>query len=203
VLIGLTSFVPTYLEAVLSVTPIVSGLSLAALTIGWPLAAGQAGRIYMRVGFRTTVIAGGFVAVLGAALVASFGPAPSLIAMTIGCFVVGVGLGLLAVPSLVAAQSSVEWNERGVVTGNQLFARSMGSAVGVAIFGAVANGIFTARGATDAAAVEAASTAVFIGVAVAAVLALVAAFTMPRDRASALAGETERGGTATTDPAAA
>jgi hypothetical protein len=55
------------------------------------------------------------------------------------CFVIGMGLGLVASPTLIAAQSAVEWDRRGVVTGTFVFARSMGSALGVAIFGAIAN----------------------------------------------------------------
>jgi hypothetical protein len=49
-------------------------------------------------------------------------------------------MGLSASPTLIAAQSSVEWHERGVVTGTNMFARSMGSALGIAVFGAIANG---------------------------------------------------------------
>jgi len=45
----------------------------------------------------------------------------------------------VASPTLIAAQSSVGWAERGVVTANNLFSRSIGSAVGVAVFGAIAN----------------------------------------------------------------
>ena len=48
-------------------------------------------------------------------------------------------MGLVASPTLIAAQSSVGWDERGVVTANNLFFRSIGSAVGVAVFGAIAN----------------------------------------------------------------
>ena len=54
---------------------------------------------------------------------------------------IGAGLGLVASPSLIAAQSSVGWNERGVVTGANLFSRSMGSAVGVAALGALVNAL--------------------------------------------------------------
>jgi MFS family permease len=108
-------------------------------------------------------------------------PNPTLWFVALSCFVIGLGMGLIAVPSLIAAQSSVEWNERGVVTGTNLFARSIGSAVGVAIFGALANAIFLAAGTeTDVAVVEQASGVVFIGVAVAAVATVVAALAMPR-----------------------
>jgi hypothetical protein len=55
------------------------------------------------------------------------------------CFVLGMGLGLAASPTLVAVQSVVGWDRRGVVTGSNMFFRSLGSAVGVAVFGAIAN----------------------------------------------------------------
>ena len=35
--------------------------------------------------------------------------------------------------------SAVDWERRGVVTGTNVFARSMGSALGIAVFGAIAN----------------------------------------------------------------
>ena len=44
-LIGLTSYVPTCLEGVLHVTPFLAGLTLAVLTIGWPIASTLAGRL--------------------------------------------------------------------------------------------------------------------------------------------------------------
>ena len=43
VLIGLTSYVPTFLEATTDASPIVSGLAVAALTLGWPIAAVERG----------------------------------------------------------------------------------------------------------------------------------------------------------------
>jgi hypothetical protein len=59
--------------------------------------------------------------------------------------VVGVGLGLIASPTLVAMQSVVGWQRRGVVTGINMFGRSLGSAVGAAVFGAIANGTLAGR----------------------------------------------------------
>jgi hypothetical protein len=46
---------------------------------------------------------------------------------------------------VVAAQSVVGWERRGVVTAANMFARSLGSAVGAAIFGAIANATLAAR----------------------------------------------------------
>jgi len=53
-MIGITSFVPPYLQNALGAAPIVAGAAVAALTLGWPLAASIAGRVYLRRGFRTT-----------------------------------------------------------------------------------------------------------------------------------------------------
>jgi hypothetical protein len=91
-------------------------------------------------------------------------------------------MGLLAVPTLIAAQSSVGWNERGVVTGNNMFARSLGSAVGVAVFGAIANSIFGPGDvhSVGPAAIKSGSAAVFTGVLVVAVATAVAVLAMPR-----------------------
>lgn len=179
-ILGLTSYVPTFLEGALSVSPVVAGLALAALTLGWPISASQSGRLYLRIGFRRTAVIGILVAVAGTALLAVTAPAPNVVLVAGSCFVIGLGLGLTASPTLIAAQSSVDWNQRGVVTGTNLFARSIGSALGVAVFGAIANGIYAASHGQPLAVVPA-SGAVFLAVLVVAVLAVAAVLAMPRD----------------------
>jgi hypothetical protein len=62
-----------------------------------------------------------------------------------------------------------------------VFARSAGSAVGVAVFGAIANNVITAgRGESDYGTIVTASTWVFVAVAVTALLMWGAGFRMPR-----------------------
>jgi EmrB/QacA subfamily drug resistance transporter len=139
IVFGLTSYIPTFVQDVLGTGPVVAGFALATLTLGWPISASQAGRLYLRIGFRGCALIGASVVVLGAALLLTIGPASSIPQVGAGCFVVGLGMGLVASPTLIAAQTSVGWSERGVVTGNNLFCRSIGSAVGVAVFGAIAN----------------------------------------------------------------
>ena len=180
-LIGLTSYVPTFLETTADATPLVSGLAVAALTLGWPISASQAGRLFLRIGFRATALIGLGVAVLGAAGVFAASFVPNVWTTAIGCFVVGLGLGLVASPTLIAAQSSVAWTERGVVTGTNMFLRSMGSAVGVAIFGAIANGVIARSGLGEHSpvAIQAASAAVFLAVVVATVATIAGAIAMP------------------------
>lgn len=121
------------------------------------------------------------VTVIGAAVLALTASSPNILLVAASCFIVGLGLGLVATPSLIAAQSSVDWNERGVVTGTNLFARSIGSSIGVAVFGAVANAIYagTPGGDTDPRTIVTASAAVFLAVLAGAVLTVVAVIAMP------------------------
>ena len=100
-------------------------------------------------------------------------------------------LGLVATPTLISAQSSVSWDERGVVTSTNLFARSIGSALGVAVFGAVANAVYAnSAGEGDAPAVVAASGAVFLAALVGGILTVAAVLAMPAVKADAAdAGE--------------
>ncbi|MDO9377965.1 MAG: MDR family MFS transporter [Nocardioidaceae bacterium] len=148
--VGLSSYVPLYVEGVLGHGALVGGFALAAMMVGWPVAASFVGRIYLRIGFRDTGLIGSVVVVLGAGSLVLLSASSGVWQVALSCLVIGAGLGLVASPTLVAAQSSVGWEQRGVVTGTQLFSRSMGSAVGVAVFGAVANAAVASRLGADA-----------------------------------------------------
>ncbi|MRG60823.1 MFS transporter [Agromyces sp. CFH 90414] len=182
-LTGVTSFVPSYLETSIGVVPLLSGLAVAALTLGWPLSASLSGRLFLRIGFRSTAVIGSTIALVGAVALVVVTPFPSPWLVAGVAFVMGFGLGWVAAPTLIAAQASVEWNERGVVTGTNAFARSAGSALGVAAFGSIANNVIAANGGEPTPdSIIPASAAVFIATAVIAVLMLAAAAWMPRDR---------------------
>jgi EmrB/QacA subfamily drug resistance transporter len=154
-LLGLSSYVPTFVQGVLGTGALVAGFALAALSIGWPMAATVSGRIYVRIGFRDTALIGSVFVITGAVLCALLPEHATVWQVGGAAFVVGIGLGLTASPTLVAAQSVVGWDRRGVVTGTNMFARSMGSAVGAAVFGAIANATLTGRLAHPPAAVAA------------------------------------------------
>ncbi|MCO6009984.1 MFS transporter [Actinoallomurus purpureus] len=145
ILIGLSSYVPTYAEGVLGTSALVAGFALAALTVGWPISGSQAGRVYLRIGFRDTALIGSVVVVVGTLLCVTLGEDAKLWQVGGACFVIGIGLGFTASPTLVAVQSVVGWEHRGVVTGTNMFGRSLGSAVGAAVFGAIANGTLASR----------------------------------------------------------
>ena len=189
-MIGVTSFAPAYLEGSLGIAPLLSGLAVAALTLGWPIAAANVGRLYLRIGFRRTTMIGMSITTIAAITLASVSSWPNSYVMSVIAFVLGFGLGWTAAPTLIAAQSSVGWGERGAVTGMNAFARSAGSAVGVAVFGAISNAVIAqGAGPDDPDTIIHASVGVFIAVAVTAVLTLLAATFMPRDRVEDHSGD--------------
>jgi Na+/melibiose symporter-like transporter len=179
ILLALSSYVPTYVQVVLGTGPLVAGFALATLLLGWPLAASQSGRIYLRLGFRGCAMIGSVVVLGGCALLLLLGRDSSVYEVGAYCLVIGVGMGLTSPPTLVAAQSSVGWNERGVVTGSNIFLRSLGSSLGVAVFGAIANAELGSRGA-DPARLTTAVHHIVIGLVIVAAAMVVAVALMPR-----------------------
>jgi EmrB/QacA subfamily drug resistance transporter len=186
ILMGLTSYVPAYVQYVLGQGPLVAGFALATLTLGWPLAASQAGRVYLRVGFRRCTLIGTVLVLAGCALMLLLDATSSVPEVAAYCLVIGLGMGLTNSPTLIAAQSSVGWAERGVVTASNVFLRSLGSAVGVAVFGAVANA--TVGGdAVDPGRLTIAVQRIFAGQALVAVALVLLALVLPASADDALA----------------
>ncbi|HEX2210254.1 MAG TPA: MDR family MFS transporter [Longimicrobium sp.] len=137
-MIGLITFLPTYVQGVLGGSALLAGFALSAMTLGWPLAAYQAGRSILSVGVPRLVRAGGVCLLAGSLIIAVLAPRGALPA-GIGSFIIGVGMGLTNSTSLVAIQSSVAWRQRGVATASNMLMRILGNALGAALFGGVLN----------------------------------------------------------------
>jgi len=180
VLFGLTSYVPAFAQGALGANATTAGFALTALTLAWAASASQSSRLYLRIGFRATSLIGTAVAVVGAVMMATVGEGSTVFFVGASCLVVGAGLGMVNAPTIIAAQASVGWSERGVVTGANLFSRSIGSAIGVAGFGAVANTILGGQDPPPAAALARAAHGVFLLVAVVTVLMALSVVALPR-----------------------
>ena len=145
IVLGLSAYLPTYVQAVAGTGALVAGFVLASLSVGWPLAASISGRVYVRLGFRDTALIGAVFTISGTLGYAFLPQAAPVWLIAVPGFVVGVGLGFSASSMVVAVQSVVGWERRGVVTGANIFARSIGSAVGVAVFGSIVNSTLASR----------------------------------------------------------
>lgn len=149
------TYLPTLMQAVQGLGAIGAGMVLAAMSIGWPLASALSARAYLRIGFRDTALIGGVLVVL-ASVAFLLLPRPQPIWMVVADqLVLGAGFGLLFTPLLVGVQSTVGWEERGVVTGASMFSRNLGQSIGAALFGAIFNATLASRLAVAPAAVAA------------------------------------------------
>ncbi|HET7550366.1 MAG TPA: MDR family MFS transporter [Gemmatimonadaceae bacterium] len=139
VMMGPNTYLPTFGQSVLGLGAIAAGFLLASMSIGWPTASSLSGRLYLRIGFRDTALAGGALMVL-AAIGFLLVPYPgALLPLLIDQMLLGAGFGLLSTPLLVGVQTTVTWHDRGVVTGANIFSRYLGQSLGAALFGAVFN----------------------------------------------------------------
>lgn len=147
-LMGLTSFLPIYVQGVLHGSPVVAGLALTMTMVGWPLGATVAARTFPRFGLRRLLIAGSSLMPVGAGAFVLLTPNSSPVVAGIGSFVMGLGMGLVSVSSLVLIQEVAEKNQRGSATASNMFSRNLGSALGVTLLGAVFSFVAHRSGAT-------------------------------------------------------
>ena len=137
--IGLTAFLPMYVQGVLQSSPLVAGFTLTLMVLGWPVGATVAARNFVRFGLRPTLLVGAALLPVGAAAFVTLGPAASVIVAAAGSVILGLGMGFLSTAGIVIIQDSVGWAQRGAATASNIFARNLGSTLGATALGAVLN----------------------------------------------------------------
>ena len=138
-LMGLTTFVPMYVQIVLRRSPVVAGLALTTMLIGWPAGSTLATRLFHRFELRHLLLTGSVLLPVGAVLFVLLTPQSSPVAAALGSLIMGFGMGLLSISSIVLVQEMVDWSQRGSVTASNLFSRNLGSTLGATVLGAVLN----------------------------------------------------------------
>ncbi|HTR12097.1 MAG TPA: MDR family MFS transporter [Roseiarcus sp.] len=139
VMIGLTTFLPVFVQGVMGKSPLTAGFALSAMVLGWPIGATLSSRLWKIFGVRSILRAGAALVPLGALVFLFLQADTPPVVAGIGSAILGFGMGLSSSASIVLIQEIVEWAERGSVTAAYLFARTLGSAFGATAFGAVLN----------------------------------------------------------------
>ena len=138
-IIGITSFVPIYVQGVLGRSAIVAGFALTAMSVGWPLASTLSGRFLHALDARNTARIGGVLLFAGSLGLALMPSGANAVLVGLASFVMGFGMGLLNTTFIILIQGSVDWARRGSATASNIFARMIGSTFGAAALGAVLN----------------------------------------------------------------
>jgi len=145
ILMGITAFLPPYVQGVMNRSALTAGFMLTAMSASWPTGSAIAGQIMLRTSYRATAVAGGVFVIAGSLLLVFIAPNRSTLFVAFAALVTGFGMGLANNSFLVAVQSNVEAEDRGVATSSIVFMRMIGQSLGTAVFGGIVNAGLSSR----------------------------------------------------------
>ncbi|MBD8161482.1 MDR family MFS transporter [Erwinia persicina] len=138
-MMGISAFLPTWIQGVNGGTPLQAGSALAMMSIGWPLASTLSGRLMQRTSYRFTALLGSVLLILGTGLLLTLHRESPVWHAGLFAFVIGTGMGMTSTTFLIAVQNTADFAIRGICTASIMFSRMLGSALGTAVMGAVLN----------------------------------------------------------------
>ncbi len=142
-LFGSITYLPIYLQVVKGESPTASGLQLMPMMLGMLATSIASGRIISAWGrYKLFPIAGTAIMTAGLLMLSRLSADHPTWQTSVDALVLGLGLGMVMQVLVLAAQNSVAFEHLGVATSGTTLFRSLGGALGVAIFGAIfANGL--------------------------------------------------------------
>lgn len=133
---SIVTYLPLYVQGAINGTATEAGATLMPMMVGWPIASTLAGRYVPRFGFRKFFTGGLMMAAIGGVLIAVGIQREWELSGLIGAMgAFGVGMGLMNTSLILAVQTSVPWNQRGVATSSTLFFRVTGGTMAVGALG--------------------------------------------------------------------
>jgi EmrB/QacA subfamily drug resistance transporter len=140
VMFGANYFLPLYLQIVQGASATSSGLLLLPLMAGVTVASITSGRLTSITGrYKVFPILGTGLAALGVFLISLMDHTTPRVATSATMLLIGLGIGMSMPTITLAVQNSVDWRDMGTATGLTTFFRTLGGAVGVAVYGALLN----------------------------------------------------------------
>jgi EmrB/QacA subfamily drug resistance transporter len=149
-------FLTLYMQDVVGFSPIRSGSAYLPVTAGIVVAAGISSRLFARIGTRPVIVAGALIAAAGAwylSRIPVHGTYPQNLLPGLVIMAIGIGGVLVSVPT--AANAGVPEDKAGLAAGLLNASQQLGTALGLAIFSAIATArtstLLAAHAPTDAA----------------------------------------------------
>ncbi len=130
-------YLPAYVQGAMGRSPTVAGIVVGATSVVWTLGTILGGRLMIRTSYRTAGVMGGLIVLAGSGVLLTLEPSSGPAWAAFGAATLGLGMGFCNTTFIVAVQTAVGWGERGAITGANLFMRTMGQALGAALFGFV------------------------------------------------------------------
>ena len=131
-------FMPVFLQVVTGASATGSGLLLLPLLLAATASTAAAGRVMSATGrYKVFPVAGLALMTIGLVLLAQLDADSSRATASLLLVVFGAGFGMVSQILTVALQNAVERRDLGVATASANLVRSLGGAIGVAVFGAI------------------------------------------------------------------
>jgi EmrB/QacA subfamily drug resistance transporter len=142
-LFGAVTFLPIYLQVVKGVSPSLSGLMLMPMMLGMLVTSVVSGRLISRFGrYKRFPILGTAAMTFGLGMLSLLSVDSDVWLTALDALWLGLGMGMVMQVLIVAVQNSVDYEHLGVATSGTMLFRSLGGALGVAVFGAIlSNGL--------------------------------------------------------------
>ena len=180
------TYVPLLVQEGLGGSAVEAGRALTPLVLGWVVVSVIAGRLVHRTGYRPMVLGGLSAVTLGFVGLTLVGADTSDWVLRADLALIGMGMGTAMLSLVLAMQSGVARRHLGVATSFGQFTRSIGGAVGVALFGVVIAATAAASAEPSQAGMLEAIHRVFGLTAAVTGVAVIAAVRMPGGRVSDL-----------------
>jgi EmrB/QacA subfamily drug resistance transporter len=130
-------FAPLFIQGALGKSPVEVGTAMLALSMGWSVGSLIVGRSVHRWGSRNSAAVGAVFLLAGCIATLTFSTDTS---MTLCLWVfsqIGMGMGFVALATILVVQNSVDPSGLGVATASHQFFRNVGGTVGVGICGSL------------------------------------------------------------------
>lgn len=138
ILMGVFFTIPLYLQIVLGLDALETGVKMLPVSIAMFLASAIGSRLSSRFSVRAIVRSGLWTVVLAiVVLLSTIEPALTDTMFAVGMAILGVGMGLMVSQLGNVVQSSVDGSGRGEAGGLQYTGQQLGSSLGVALIGAL------------------------------------------------------------------
>jgi len=135
---GMIIYLPLFMQGVLGVTATKSGNLLTPMMLGIVVGTFVCGQLTLRMrSYKTPVMIGSVLITIGTVLFARMNASTQPSDVLVAMITAGFGMGLMLPGYTVAVQNAAPYKYMGVATASSTFFRSIGSTVGVAIFGSL------------------------------------------------------------------
>lgn len=139
------AYAPLYIQGSLGLTPMQVGLAMVSLSLGWSFGSLFYGRVSKPGNERRWAVAGSTILLAGSGMTLCFDLDTVMSQCFVVFFLVGIGMGLVSLATLILVQNSAGEGDLGVVTSFHQFCRSLGGTIGVGICGGfLTGGLFRA-----------------------------------------------------------